>query len=247
LYGVNPRGKAPYIGSENILKNGSNFTTIRNFFNTAVNVSNPENLYPGYTETTNIRYYHSTNLGIRYVPAAIAAANFTATSNILPNDGIRYNRYLFASSSTTNGLTYINNSGGVVSSDILLFTQTIDGAHYTTSFNGNSYQLPRFSGYYDFGIMEFSNTENKFNFNSDVGFYIKEAILNNFANTGFNWLRTSLLGDIIREIVRASCTFEKIFCNCINVVISNPVKLNNTPIINSVDDMCVEFENCTNI
>ena len=183
LYGVNPRGKAPYIGSENILKNGSNFTTIRNFFNTSVNVSNPQNLYPGYTETTNIRYYHSTNLGIRYVPAAIAAVNFTVTSNILPNDGIRYNRYLFASSATNNGLTYINNSGGVVSSDILLFTQTIDGAHYTTSFDGNSYQLPRFSGYYDFGIMEFSNTENKFNFNSDVGFYIKEAILNNFANT----------------------------------------------------------------
>ena len=41
--------------------------------------------------------------------------------------------------------------------------------------------------------------------------------------------------------------FEKLFCNCVNVIVSNPIKLNNKPVINSVDDMCYEFETCTNI
>lgn len=194
LYGINPRGKAPYTGTDTLYKNGSNFGTLRLLFNNNVNVNNPENTYLTYDNFSGLRYYHSSNLGIRYVASGISPTIFTVSAENLPSDNIRYNRY-FDTGTPTTGLTYIATTG-VVASNYLLLTQTFgETSWYETTFNNNVYKLPRFSGYSDFGFYSSGSENNNINFNTneDVGFYIKEAILNNFANRAeFN---TFLLND----------------------------------------------------
>jgi hypothetical protein len=182
LYGINPRGKAPYTGNGTLYKNGSSFGDLRLLFNNNVDVNNSENNYLTYDNFSGLRYYHSSNLGIRYVASGTPATLFTVSSGNLPSDNIRYNKYFYGTDNATSGITYIGTSG-VLKSNYLLLTQTFDETSwYETTFNGAVYKLPRFSGYSDFGFYSASVNNIDFNTNEDVGFYIKEAILNNFAN-----------------------------------------------------------------
>jgi hypothetical protein len=191
LYGINPRGKAMFTESENITKNGANFKTFISLLNNTIDASNNENTsYPEYGDWQGTRYYHSTNLGIRYIPDNIAPTEAQLTQNnlnIFPNDGFRYLKYNSPIATPTNGLTYFGSNNTTLKSPYLLYTKTFNKPYHTTTFENFQYKLFKFIGYTDEGIFSKNSDTGDIDFiqNQNVGFFLREMISNKFDNINY--------------------------------------------------------------
>jgi hypothetical protein len=203
LYGYNTRGKGICEFDNNDqnklqLTDGTilNLGTISGLLTTNASTSNVGNLYPGPFETDHPRYYHSTDLGVRYnttasselpiemqYPESLGAQRY---GNIIKKDGDAIG---------IPGITYISITGIIPKSNYMLMNKTIPtklgvpGKNYQpyfVNYGDPDKQLMtyRFNGYTDFGISKNipGQTEKTYHQKEHVGEYIQHAILNNFSN-----------------------------------------------------------------
>ena len=178
LYGLNTRGK----GINDITKSTIGAEPDQTFLqalNTGANTSSNGNIYPLPESVDSPRYYHSTDIGIRYGGSISGSlSNLPDTMKYSENYGFIYN-----TNSLPLGLTYISNGSPTVRGSLFLLYNKSVVTNYTIS---DSFKLYRFAGYNDFGISSIINNSNKFNHISDIGYYQYHAILNNFSNVGGN-------------------------------------------------------------
>ena len=185
LYGLNPRGKAPYMG---------NSSTLINIFNPSVKTDSPGNFYPSENETDNLRYNHSIDVGLRYRSATAELDGSFPPSMYYPygeeesNNISQYAR-IIRKIPISPGLTYVNTSNTNSKSNYLMFSQTIpnNGLNYKVSYNNIDYMTHKFSGYTDLGVSVVDNGVNRFNSSYDIGYHLKHASLNNFSNNEYHY------------------------------------------------------------
>ena len=179
LYGLNTRGKGINdITSKNTVGAISNQTFLQ-ALNFGANTNSNGNIYPLPESVDSPRYYHSTDIGIRYGGSISGSlSNLPDTMKYSENYGFIYNI-----NSLPLGLTYISNGSPAVRSSLFLLYNKSVVTNYTIS---DTFKLYRFAGYNDFGINSNVNNSSKFNSISDIGYYQYHAILNNFSNVGGN-------------------------------------------------------------
>ena len=180
LYGLNARGKAPYTTTERISGGGNN-KLISEILNPSVNTSSPGNVYLEGGDTQSLRYFHSSDIGIRY-------ASTISAQSILPNTmkyGITYGKIIFGEAlSLVPGITYVLANNNTQKSNFLLSARAVD-PQYKITVNNIEYTIPRFSGYNDLGISILRTGTTSFLNNKDIGYYQLNAILNNFSNSDY--------------------------------------------------------------
>ena len=179
IYGINPRGNAPYIGN----------STLQTIFNPLVNTSTIDNSYPTSAEYDSRKYYESVDIFLRYRLLSLVSGTWPDSMLYPPPDSesetVGFYSRIFRKLNTSAGLTFVTTTG-VGKSNYLLHSQTIptDGLNYTVNYGGNTTTTHRFSGYSDLGVSVVDGGVRSFASKDDIGVYLKHSSLNNFSNIG---------------------------------------------------------------
>ena len=251
LYGINSRGKGIYDGGSVVSHNNGNSISLlsgssaklNKILNIDADNSNTGNVYPAYYEypgsffpENSARYYHSDDIGLRYRKV---------TTNTVPSSmtySTNYNKILYQAidaPAISEGLTYNNTSSAVVKSPYLLFTKTIptditdNQLNHTFTYGADTYNTYKFSGYSDLGvsIRTTGSVTHTITGNESIGFYAKNAILNNFSNgwVGNNIDSSTGIGhpltmDYAGDYVWRNNSVEPGWTDTLNGIISSPLR-----------------------